>query len=74
MQHFSEHACFFFFITKLLNALLLSLRFKRCDEVEERKAMRLCGKLYKGNPALVSVSLVESGLKAFEHHIMHTVC
>ncbi|XP_053362977.1 histone-lysine N-methyltransferase 2B [Clarias gariepinus] len=22
--------------------------FKRCDEVEERKAMRLCGKLYKG--------------------------
>ncbi|TSN03400.1 Histone-lysine N-methyltransferase 2B [Bagarius yarrelli] len=22
--------------------------FKRCDEVEERKALRLCGKLYKG--------------------------
>ncbi|KAF4086297.1 hypothetical protein AMELA_G00104410 [Ameiurus melas] len=35
--------------------------YKRCDEVEERKAMRLCGKLYKGQMKRRRSSLVSAG-------------
>lgn len=42
----------------MLNSVLLCLRFKRCDEVEERKAMRLCGKLYKGKQSLVFCAIL----------------